>query len=124
MALAIPAVFNRALLGTQPVHVQSPPRRFCSIKAVLAPREAAIPAAVSPAAPPPITVVSKSIAIGASGVSEDSLFWRPEEVLNSQFTDLYHVWSSDAREPSELERRTQPLEISRHFPRPYAMARN
>src|SRR6516225_2614676 len=44
----------------QPVHVQSPPRRFSSMRAVLAPSNADMPAATSPAVPPPITATSYS----------------------------------------------------------------
>ena len=44
----------------QPVQVQSPPSLFDSIIIVFAPTFAAIPDAVKPAAPPPITIASKS----------------------------------------------------------------
>src|SRR5688572_30213382 len=54
------AAFRSVLLGTQPYHVQSPPSRRASIKAVFAPSDAEIPEAVSPAAPPPITTMSNS----------------------------------------------------------------
>src|SRR5574340_1051256 len=57
------AAFSSALLGTHPVQVQSPPSLHSSIRAVFAPNEAESPAAVSPAAPPPITAMSKSIGI-------------------------------------------------------------
>src|SRR6185295_13920135 len=57
---AMCADLRSVLLGTQPVQVQSPPSRLDSISAVRAPNDAAIPAATSPAAPPPITVMSKS----------------------------------------------------------------
>ena len=54
------AAFNKVLLGTQPCHVQSPPSGESETSNVLAPKTADIPAAVSPAAPPPIATKSKS----------------------------------------------------------------
>src|SRR5216683_2664703 len=52
------AAFNSALLGTQPVQVQSPPIRFFSASATLAPSFAANRAATSPPEPAPITTRS------------------------------------------------------------------
>src|SRR5712692_8999106 len=57
---AIFAALRRALLGTQPVQVQSPPIRFFSISATLAPSCAAKPAAVKPPEPAPMITRSKS----------------------------------------------------------------
>ena len=50
------AAWRSAFEGTQPVHVQSPPSFSRSMSIVLTPALAAMPAAVSPAAPPPITM--------------------------------------------------------------------
>src|SRR6516165_590216 len=47
------AALSSALLGTQPVQVQSPPIRFFSTRATLAPSCAAKPAAVKPPEPAP-----------------------------------------------------------------------
>src|SRR5215469_7177692 len=54
------AALSRALLGTQPVQVQSPPMRFFSTKATLAPSCAAKPAAVKPPEPAPMITRSNS----------------------------------------------------------------
>src|SRR5260370_25421247 len=48
------AAFNRALLGTQPVQVQSPPMRSFSTSATFAPSCTANPAAIRPPAPAPM----------------------------------------------------------------------
>src|SRR5258708_6347577 len=52
------AALSSALLGTHPVHVQSPPTRCFSIRATRAPTVAANLAAVSPPEPAPITIRS------------------------------------------------------------------
>src|SRR5216683_5904203 len=57
---AIFAALRSALLGTQPVQVQSPPIRFFSTSATLAPSCAAKPAAVKPPEPAPMITRSKS----------------------------------------------------------------
>src|SRR3989442_13600210 len=57
---AILAALRSALLGTQPVQVQSPPIRFFSTRATLAPSCAAKPAAVKPPDPAPMITRSKS----------------------------------------------------------------
>src|SRR6266851_3262204 len=54
------AALRSALLGTQPVQVQSPPIRFFSTSATLAPSCAAKPAAVKPPEPAPMITRSKS----------------------------------------------------------------
>src|ERR1017187_4912443 len=59
---AIFAALRSALLGTQPVQVQSPPIRFFSTSATLAPSCAANPAAVRPPEPAPMITRSKSCA--------------------------------------------------------------
>src|SRR5260370_19801773 len=56
------AALRSALLGTQPVQVQSPPIRFFSTSATLAPSFAAKPAAVKPPEPAPMITRSKSCA--------------------------------------------------------------
>ena len=56
------AMDKRVFDGTHPDQVQSPPSRAFSIKATLAPSLPANEAAVSPAAPPPITTRSYSTA--------------------------------------------------------------
>src|SRR5229473_2949741 len=52
------AAFKRALLGTQPVQVQSPPMRSFSTSATLAPSCTANPAAIRPPAPAPMITKS------------------------------------------------------------------
>src|SRR5579859_4010513 len=96
MLLAIPAAFSSALLGTHPVQVQSPPSLFASIRAVFAPSEAEIPAAVSPAAPPPITTMSKSITIGNLADQMTSPFQVWSLRWNSHCENLYHDTPFDA----------------------------
>src|SRR5712692_7925875 len=54
------AALRSALLGTQPVQVQSPPILFFSTRATLAPSCAAKPAAVKPPEPAPMITRSKS----------------------------------------------------------------
>src|SRR5215469_4134823 len=54
------AALRSALLGTQPVQVQSPPIRFFSIRTTLAPSCAAKPAAVKPPDPAPTITKSNS----------------------------------------------------------------
>src|SRR6516225_1261053 len=54
------ATLSSALLGTQPVQVQSPPIRFFSTRATFAPSCAAKPAAVKPPEPAPIITKSNS----------------------------------------------------------------
>src|SRR5579863_1222582 len=54
------AALSRALLGTQPVQVQSPPIRFFSTRATFAPSCAAKPAAVKPPEPAPTITKSNS----------------------------------------------------------------
>src|SRR6516165_7185763 len=54
------AALSSALLGTQPVQVQSPPIRFVSTRATFAPSCAAIPAAVKPPEPAPTITKSNS----------------------------------------------------------------
>src|SRR3569833_1430110 len=61
MRCAMFAVCSRALLGTQPDHRQSPPRRFFSMSATLAPSAAPPAATTSPPEPPPMTQRSKSV---------------------------------------------------------------
>ncbi len=95
MVLATPAAFSSALLGTHPVQVQSPPRRPASISAVLAPSEAEIPAAVSPAAPPPITTMSKSNAICALAI--DTACPELKLLFESPIVKLYTTTSSSMR---------------------------
>src|SRR6266851_581692 len=56
------AALRSALLGTQPVQVQSPPIRFFSNSATFAPSCAAKPAAVKPPEPAPMITRSKSCA--------------------------------------------------------------
>jgi len=51
IACAVRAEAIRALLGTQPVHRQSPPTRPRSTAATFNPRRAAKPAATMPASP-------------------------------------------------------------------------
>src|SRR6516225_4821536 len=52
------AALSKALLGTQPVQVQSPPIRFFSTSATLAPSCAANRAPTKPPEPAPITTTS------------------------------------------------------------------
>src|SRR5437879_586727 len=54
------APFKSVLLGTHPDHVHSPPSFSASTSAVLAPNNAEIVEALSPAGPPPMTIKSKS----------------------------------------------------------------
>ena len=49
------ATLSRALLGTQPLFRQSPPKRCFSTSATRAPKPAAPRAAIKPAGPPPMT---------------------------------------------------------------------
>src|SRR5947209_4321544 len=64
------AALRSALLGTHPVQVQSPPIRFFSTSATLAPSCAANPAAVNPPEPAPTITRSKSRAIEVLRVME------------------------------------------------------
>ncbi len=58
MEWTMPAVWMSALLGMQPVQVQSPPIRSFSISNTFAPTALANGAATSPAEPAPITTRS------------------------------------------------------------------
>ncbi len=59
----MPAVWMSALLGTQPVQVQSPPIRSFSTSTTFAPTALAKGAATSPAEPAPIITRSYSASI-------------------------------------------------------------
>ena len=61
------AAANNVLEGMQPVHVQSPPTRDDSMRQTDLPNVDANFAAVSPADPPPMTIISYV----ANGVGDD-----------------------------------------------------
>ena len=65
------AAASSALLGTQPVHRQSPPVRSRSTRRVVAPNPAAVWAATRPAVPPPTIRRSHGRESGAVRESED-----------------------------------------------------
>ena len=67
---ATAAAAMRALLGTHPVHRQSPPVRSLSTSATRAPSLAAVVEATMPAVPPPTTTRSQGVSVtaGPSGL--------------------------------------------------------
>src|ERR1700730_8019914 len=71
------ATFSKALLGTQPVHVQSPPIRSLSSSTTRAPRRTAKSAAINPTEPAPM--MARSYSHVSMGLPSSHPAWYPTQ---------------------------------------------